>query len=186
MSIRCEMRNPAGGPLAAPLPIALANLGGVRGDVGVGQFDQRRPQGTLDFERVRALREGPAAPGSLRARRPPAAARRRRRSCTRGFRRVTGPARRRAGRRRPRAAEHPQEARVRAQHAALTRRLRGHFNYFGVSGNFRSLLLLVEETRRGRYKWLCRRSQRRGPGVGNCPGLLDSPRDRADVRVRPL
>ena len=33
---------------------------------------------------------------------------------------------------------------VKAQHAALTRRIRGHFNYFGVSGNFRSLLLLVE------------------------------------------
>jgi hypothetical protein len=33
---------------------------------------------------------------------------------------------------------------VQAQHAALRRRLRGHFNYFGVSGNFRSLLLLVE------------------------------------------
>ena len=29
---------------------------------------------------------------------------------------------------------------VEAQHAALSRRLRGHFNYFGVSGNFRSLL----------------------------------------------
>ena len=26
---------------------------------------------------------------------------------------------------------------VKEQHAALTRRLRGHFNYFGVSGNFR-------------------------------------------------
>ena len=50
---------------------------------------------------------------------------------------------------------------VRAQHAALTRRLRGHFNYFGVSGNFRSLLLLVEAARRAWYKWLCRRSQRK-------------------------
>ena len=40
------------------------------------------------------------------------------------------------------------------------RRLRGHFNYFGVSGNFRSLLLLVEAAKRAWYKWLCRRSQR--------------------------
>ena len=50
---------------------------------------------------------------------------------------------------------------VEAQHAALSRRLRGHFNYFGVSGNFQSLLRLVEATKRAWYKWLCRRSQRK-------------------------
>jgi len=49
---------------------------------------------------------------------------------------------------------------VEAQHAALGRRLRGHFNYFGVIGNFPSLLRLVEATKRAWYKWLCRRSQR--------------------------
>ncbi len=48
---------------------------------------------------------------------------------------------------------------VKAQHDALTRRIRGHFNYFGVSGNFRSLLLLVKEARWAWYKWLRRRSQ---------------------------
>lgn len=48
---------------------------------------------------------------------------------------------------------------VKTQHEALTRRIRGHFNYFGVSGNFRSLRLLVEETERVWYKWLRRRSQ---------------------------
>ena len=50
---------------------------------------------------------------------------------------------------------------VEAQHAALGRRLRGHFNYFGVNGNFQSLLRLVEATKRAWYKWLCRRSQRK-------------------------
>jgi RNA-directed DNA polymerase len=50
---------------------------------------------------------------------------------------------------------------VEAQHAALGRRLRGHFNSFGVSGNFRSLLRLVEAPKRAWYKWLCRRSQRK-------------------------
>ena len=50
---------------------------------------------------------------------------------------------------------------VEAQHAALSRRLRGHFNYFGVSGNFGSLQRLVEATKRAWYKWLCRRSQRK-------------------------
>jgi len=49
---------------------------------------------------------------------------------------------------------------VEAQHAALGRRLRGPFNYFGVNGNFQSLLRLVEATKRAWYKWLCRRSQR--------------------------
>lgn len=50
---------------------------------------------------------------------------------------------------------------VEAQHAALGRRLRGHFNYFGVNGNFPSLVRLVEGTKRAWYKWLCRRSQRK-------------------------
>jgi len=48
---------------------------------------------------------------------------------------------------------------VRTQHAALTRRIQGHVNYFGVSGNFRSLLLFVAEVERAWYKWLRRRSQ---------------------------
>jgi group II intron reverse transcriptase/maturase len=48
---------------------------------------------------------------------------------------------------------------VKVQHVALTRRIRGHFNYFGVSGNFRSLLLFVGETKKAWYKWLRRRSQ---------------------------
>jgi group II intron reverse transcriptase/maturase len=49
---------------------------------------------------------------------------------------------------------------VKVQHAALTRRIQGHFNYFAVSGNFRSLLLVIEQAKRSWYKWLCRRSQR--------------------------
>jgi len=49
---------------------------------------------------------------------------------------------------------------VEMQHAALTRRLRGHFNYFGVNGNVRSLEHLVQFTRRTWLKWLRRRSQR--------------------------
>jgi group II intron reverse transcriptase/maturase len=49
---------------------------------------------------------------------------------------------------------------VRDQHAALRRRIQGHLNYFGVNGNFRSLLVVVGHARRIWYKWLCRRSQR--------------------------
>ena len=50
---------------------------------------------------------------------------------------------------------------VKEQHAALKRRIQGHFNYFGVSGNFRSLLRVTEQAKRIGYKWLCRRSQRK-------------------------
>lgn len=50
---------------------------------------------------------------------------------------------------------------VTAQQAALTRRLVGHFNYFGVNGNHRALLRLVRVTERVWYKWLRRRGQRR-------------------------
>ena len=49
---------------------------------------------------------------------------------------------------------------VAVQHAALTRRIQGHFNYFGVSGNARSLGLLVDATERHWYTWLRRRSNR--------------------------
>jgi hypothetical protein len=47
-----------------------------------------------------------------------------------------------------------------AQHAALTRRIRGHFNYFGVNGNQRSLGRLYHHARRAWFKWLCRTSVR--------------------------
>lgn len=49
---------------------------------------------------------------------------------------------------------------VREQHAALVRRLRGHFNYFDVRGNIRRLRLLVRDVERSWHKWLNRRSQR--------------------------
>lgn len=49
---------------------------------------------------------------------------------------------------------------VKEQHAALTRRVQGHFNYFGVNGNTESLKRLVDEVRRIWFKWLNRRSQR--------------------------
>jgi group II intron reverse transcriptase/maturase len=49
---------------------------------------------------------------------------------------------------------------VAEQHSALRRRIRGHFNYFGVNGNIRSLRLLVRHAERAWFKWLCRRSQR--------------------------
>jgi len=46
------------------------------------------------------------------------------------------------------------------QHAALVRRVRGHFNYFGVNGNLHSLRVVEYAVRHAWFKWLNRRSQR--------------------------
>lgn len=75
---------------------------------------------------------------------------------------------------------------VKEQHAALTRRIQGHFNYFGVSGNFRSLLLVIEQARRIWYKWLCRRSQRKRLTWERFADLLRDfplPQPRITVRI---
>jgi group II intron reverse transcriptase/maturase len=75
---------------------------------------------------------------------------------------------------------------VKAQHAALTRRLVGHFNYFGVNGNFRSLACLVHVTHRVWFKWLRRRSQRRRLNWERFEVLLERfplPRPRITVRI---
>jgi RNA-directed DNA polymerase len=75
---------------------------------------------------------------------------------------------------------------VKAQHAALKRRLQGHFNYFGVSGNFRSLLMLLEEAKKAWYKWLRRRSQQAHltwEGFGELLKRFPLPRPRIKVRI---
>jgi hypothetical protein len=75
---------------------------------------------------------------------------------------------------------------VEAQHAARSRRLRGHCNYCGVSGNFPRLRRLVEATKRAWSKWLCRRSQRKRLNGERLPELLRQmplPRPRITVRL---
>ena len=75
---------------------------------------------------------------------------------------------------------------VKVQHAALTRRIQGHFNYFGVSGNFRSLLLFVEGVKRAWYKWLRRRSQQahlNWERFGELLSRFPLPRPRIIVRI---
>jgi group II intron reverse transcriptase/maturase len=74
---------------------------------------------------------------------------------------------------------------VAVQHKALMRRIQGHFNYFAVSGNFRSLLLVLEQAKRSWYKWLCRRSQRKRLTWERFADLLrDFPLPRPRIRVR--
>ncbi len=74
---------------------------------------------------------------------------------------------------------------VAAQHKALTRRIQGHFNYFAVSGNFRSLQLVLGQAKRIWYKWLCRRSQRKRLTWERFADLLrDFPLPEPRIRVR--
>ena len=49
---------------------------------------------------------------------------------------------------------------VRDQHETLTRKLKGHYAYYGVSGNFRCLGLFVHWAKRAWRYWLNRRSNR--------------------------
>ena len=66
---------------------------------------------------------------------------------------------------------------IKTQHDGLSRRLRGHFNYFGVSGNVRSLHVLREQVRVIWFKWLNRRSQRQS---------IDWKRYRVFLHAHPL
>ncbi len=61
---------------------------------------------------------------------------------------------------------------VAVQHAALTRRLRGHYNYFGVNGNYHNLRGVWRQATRIWFKWLNRRSQRRSFGWERFNALL--------------
>ena len=49
---------------------------------------------------------------------------------------------------------------VEVQHRALSQKLRGHYAYYGVTGNNRALSRLWYETMKTWRKWLCRRSQK--------------------------
>ena len=49
---------------------------------------------------------------------------------------------------------------IKEQHATLSRKLRGHYNYFGVNGNLACLQRLRLHACRVWFKWLNRRSQR--------------------------
>jgi RNA-directed DNA polymerase len=49
---------------------------------------------------------------------------------------------------------------LRAQHQRLCRMLKGHYAYFGISGNYRRLRLLHQCVRRLWHRWLSRRSSK--------------------------
>ena len=71
------------------------------------------------------------------------------------------------------------------QHAGLCRKIRGHFQYFGVNGNTRSLVRLLHQIRPAWHKWLNRRSQRNSLTWERFTDMLrDFPLPPARVYVR--
>jgi group II intron reverse transcriptase/maturase len=74
---------------------------------------------------------------------------------------------------------------VEEQHLALTRKLNGHYNYFGVNGNVNALARLHFATERAWRKWLDRRSQRARMGWARFRQLLARrPLPKPTVRVQ--
>lgn len=74
---------------------------------------------------------------------------------------------------------------VQEQHAALTRRIAGHFNYFGVNGNVPCLRHVLRACMKVWHKWLNRRSQRASKTWDEFNDLLQRyPLPRASVRVQ--
>jgi group II intron reverse transcriptase/maturase len=61
---------------------------------------------------------------------------------------------------------------VKEQSAALARRLNGHYNYFGVNGNGRSMKMLFFCVKQVWKKWLSRRGQRRPLSWERFNGIL--------------
>lgn len=59
------------------------------------------------------------------------------------------------------------------QHRALSRKLRGHWAYYGITGNARRLQLFAMHVRRLWHKWLNRRSQRGGMPWSRFARLLE-------------
>lgn len=76
---------------------------------------------------------------------------------------------------------------VQVQHQALGRRVSGHYGYFGVSGNYRSLLLFARAVRDSWFKWLLRRSQRRHMNWERFARVVETrwplPKPRIAVRI---
>jgi RNA-directed DNA polymerase len=74
---------------------------------------------------------------------------------------------------------------VKEQHAALTRRIAGHFNYFGVNGNAPCLRHVLRACTVVWHKWLNRRSQRASKTWDEFNDLLQRhPLPQASVRVQ--
>jgi RNA-directed DNA polymerase len=72
---------------------------------------------------------------------------------------------------------------LREQWRTLDSKLRGHYGYYGITGNFRAIARFREEVRRVWWKWLNRRSQRASMDWDRMRRLLERyPLPRARIR----
>jgi RNA-directed DNA polymerase len=62
---------------------------------------------------------------------------------------------------------------VTEQHKALAQKLRGHFGYYGIIGNYEALHRFWENTKHAWRKWLGRRSRRKGMSWHRMDRLLE-------------
>jgi RNA-directed DNA polymerase len=58
------------------------------------------------------------------------------------------------------------------QHAALCRKLKGHYGYYGITGNYRSLTLYWQRVRQALYYWLNKRNREHRMSWEQFLGLL--------------
>lgn len=74
---------------------------------------------------------------------------------------------------------------VREQHAGLSSRLRGHYNYFGVNGNTEAINTVFWHAKHLWVKWLRRRSQRKRPWehFRKMMECFPLPKPRVSVRI---
>ncbi len=72
------------------------------------------------------------------------------------------------------------------QHRMLKSKLRGHYNYYGVNGNFDALAMLARHAKLYWHKWLNRRSQRRSYSWEGFERLLAEafPLPKPQIKVR--
>jgi group II intron reverse transcriptase/maturase len=72
------------------------------------------------------------------------------------------------------------------QYEGICRRLRGHYNYFGVNGNIQALRMMLFHVRRTWFAWLRRRGQRRKVSWERYTLMLERyplPRPHLNVRI---
>lgn len=74
---------------------------------------------------------------------------------------------------------------VKQQHAALSRRLNGHFNYYGVNGNMAGIRRMRFVAIRCWWKWLNRRSQKKSKTWAQMKAMLQNmPLPHATIRAQ--
>ena len=71
-------------------------------------------------------------------------------------------------------SEQPALPGLRAEHAILSQKARGHYAYYGITGNFRMLKAFLRAVQRAWRWWLSRRNRRRDMNWDRFQRLLEA------------